>query len=138
MVRKSKKEGAAALTHLSRRERQIMEILFELGEASAEEVRRRLPSPPSYSAARALLARLEEKGAVKHAERQLRYVYSPAISRSRARRSAVSRLVDVFYEGSVARAVTGMVDLGEDDLSDEELEAIARRIAEARRKRGER
>lgn len=136
MTRAKKSGGTAALSQLSRRERQIMEILFELGEATAEEVRSRLPNPPSYSAARALLARLEDKGAVKHTERQLRYVYRPVISRSQARKSAVSRLVDVFFEGSVARAVTGMVDLGEDDLSDEELEALARRIAQARRRRG--
>jgi predicted transcriptional regulator len=135
----TRKTGASpSLAQLRRRERQIMEILLELGEATAEEVRKRLPSPPSYSTARALLARLEEKGAVRHTERDLRYVYSPAISLTQARKSAVSRLVDVFFEGSVAQAVTGMVDLGESDLSREELDALAERIAEARKRRGRR
>lgn len=132
----ARKPETNALSRLSRRERQIMEILLEAGEASAAEVRKRLPDPPSYSATRAMLARMEEKGAVRHIERDLKYVYSPAISRSQARKSAVSRLVDVFFEGSVARAVTGMVDQSEDNLSAEELDALARRIAEARKRRG--
>ena len=130
--------GKAALSELSRRERQIMEILLEMGEATAAEVLERLPSPPGYSAVRAMLARLEEKGAVRHTERELKYVYVPAISRSQARKSAVSRLVDVFFEGSVASAVTGMVDLAGEDLSEEELDALAERISEARRRKGSR
>ena len=132
----SKRSGNASLSQLSRRERQIMEILLELGEAPAAEVRRRLPDPPSYSAARAMLARLEEKGAITHIERDLKYVYRPAISRTRARKSAVTRLVEVFFEGSVAQAVTGMVDQSEDDLSEAELDALAARIAAARKRRG--
>ena len=121
---------------LSRRERQIMDVLIELGEATSAEVRSRLPDPPSYSAARAMLAKLEAKGHVRHVERDLRYVYLPAISRSAARTSAVSRLVNVFFGGSVAEAVTGMVDLTSEKLSDEDLDRIERAIEEAREQRG--
>ena len=113
-----------------------MEILLELSEAPAAEVRKRLPDPPSYSATRAMLARLEEKGAITHIERDLKYVYRPAISRTKPRKSAVTRLVEVFFEGSVAQAVTGMVDQSEDDLSEAELNDLAARIAAARKRRG--
>ena len=121
---------------LSRRERQIMDILLELGKATAGEVRARLPDPPSYSATRAMLAKLEDKGHIGHTERGPRYVYSPRISRSAARKSAVSRLVNVFFDHSLAGAVTGMLEMAADDLSDEELEQIAARIEEAKKKRG--
>lgn len=122
-------------TKLSRRERQIMDILFELGEATAEEVRVRLPDPPSSSAARAMLGKLEAKGQARHIERDLRFVYSPAVSRSRARKSAVSRLIRVFYDGSVAQAVDGMLDQQGARLSDEELDRLADAVAQARRRR---
>lgn len=123
------------LNQLSRRERQIMDILLELGEAPAEEVRTRLPDPPSYSAARAMLRKLEEKGMVRHREESLRYVYAPAISRDEARESAVSRLVRVFFDGSAARAVNALVDRSTSELSDEELDRLARTIDEARKRR---
>ena len=95
-----------------------------------------LPDPPSYSAARAMLAKLEAKGHVRHVERDLRYVYRPTISRSAARTSAVSRLIRVFFGGSVAQAVTGMVDMSGDRLSDEELDEIAEAVEQARRRQG--
>lgn len=123
------------LHQLSRRERQIMDILFELGEAPAEDVRSRLPDPPSYSAARAMLRKLEEKGAVHHREENLRYVYAPAISRDEARESAVARLVRVFFDGSTARAVNALVDLSAQELSEEELEHLSRTIEDARKRR---
>lgn len=123
------------LHQLSRRERQIMDILLELGEAPAEEVRTRLPDPPSYSAARAMLRKLEEKGMVRHREQDLRYVYAPAISREEARESAVSRLVRVFFDGSAARAVNALVDRSASELSDEELDDLARAIEDARKRR---
>lgn len=112
-----------------------MDILLELGEAPAEEVRTRLPDPPSYSAARAMLRKLEEKGMVRHREEGLRYVYAPAISRDEARESAVSRLVRVFFDGSAARAVNALVDRSASELSDEELDRLARTIDEARKRR---
>ena len=121
---------------LSRRERQVMDILLELGEATAKQVHRRLPDPPSYSAARALLTKLEEKGLVKHGERDLRYVYRPAVSREQERGSAVERLIRVFFGGSLARAVHGMVGVSAEDLTDEELDELEAAIARARERRG--
>ena len=122
---------------LSRRERQIMDILYELGEASAEDIRSRLPEPPSYSAARAMLAKLERKGQIRHQERGLRYIYRPVVSRQRARSVAVDRLVRVFFGGSLAEAVTGMVDLSGRDLSPEEIEELAERIESLRQEGSE-
>lgn len=124
------------LPELSRRERQIMDALLEAGEASAEEVRARLPEPPSNSAVRAMLARLEEKGLVAHAEKGLRYVYRPAISRQEAQRSAVSRLVRVFFDGSAAQAVTGLLGQAGAELDDAELDELAAAVEAARRRRG--
>jgi len=117
---------------LSRRERQIMDILFETGEAAAEEIRHRLPDPPSNSAVRAMLARLEAKGFVRHQAKELRYVYAPAVSRERVRRSAVRRLVDVFFEGSVAQTVTALVEMNE--LSEAERERLAALIRKGKRR----
>ena len=125
----------ALYDRLSRRERQIMDVLLERGQATAGEVRSRLPDPPSYSAVRAMLAKLEAKGHIRHRQRGPRYVYSPRISRGKARRSAVSRLVNVFFDRSMAGAVTGMLDMSADQLSDDELDQIAARIEDARRKR---
>ncbi len=124
-----------AAEQLSRRERQIMDILFELGEATAKEIHARLPDPPSYSAARAMLAKLEVKGQVRHTERGLRYIYRPTVSRRRAQTSAIRRLVRVFFGGSLTEAVTGMVDLSGRELSDEELEGLAAKIESLRRER---
>ncbi len=120
---------------LSRRERQIMDVLLELDQATAGEVRSRLPEPPSYSAVRAMLAKLENKGHIRHKESGPRYVYSPRISRGKVRRSAVSRLVNVFFDRSMAGAVTGMLDMSADQLSDDELDQIAAKIDEARTRR---
>ena len=125
----------ALYDQLSRRERQIMDVLLEHGQATAGEVRSRLPKAPSYSAVRAMLAKLEDKGHVHHEERGPRYVYSPRISRVKVRRSAVSRLVNVFFDRSVAGAVTGMLDMSADQLSDDELDQIAAKIEEARGRR---
>jgi predicted transcriptional regulator len=114
-------------SHLTRREREIMDALWELGdEASAEEIRERLPNPPGYSAIRALLARLEAKGAIRHKEKGLRYVYSPTTGRAAARRSALDRLVRVFFGGDAGEAVTAFLDA--EDWSAAELDQIAQRI----------
>ena len=119
---------------LPRREREIMDVLFELGvEASAEEIRERLTDPPSYSAVRAMLAKLEAKGAVKHKEKGLRYVYTPTIPRTAARRSALKRLVQVFFEGSAGQAMTAL--LNEEKWSEEELDELAKTIERARKER---
>lgn len=119
---------------LSRREREIMDILLERREATAQEVRERLPDPPSNSAARALLARLESKGAIRHIERNLRYVYIPVESRKQARKSALSRLVRVFYDGSLAAAVTGLMEQSDEGLSEKELDELEKAIKNARHK----
>lgn len=121
--------------NLSRRERQIMDILFQLKEASAEDVRAQLPDPPSYSAVRAMLAKLENKGCIDHQEKGLRYVYRPTVPRGQAQRSAVTRLVQVFYEGSLAQAVSGMLDARSDQLSADELDELAQLIEDAKKKR---
>jgi BlaI family transcriptional regulator, penicillinase repressor len=122
---------------LSRREREILEVIFAIGEeASAEEIRERLSSPPSYSAVRAMLAKLEAKGAVKHKEKGLRYVYSPTMPRGRARKSALRRLVDVFFDGSKEQAVTAL--LSDEKWSDDELDELAKQIERVRKERSER
>ena len=119
---------------LSRREREIMDVIFAIGgEASAEEIREKLTDPPSYSAVRAMLAKLEAKGAVRHREKGLKYVYSPTTGRKAARRSAMRRLVDVFFEGSKEQAVTAL--LSEEKWSEEELDQLAREIERAREER---
>ncbi len=123
------------LNELTRRERQIMDILLERGEASAEEVRSGLPDPPSNSAVRTLLGKLEEKGHIRHEEKGLRYVYSPAISQSAARESAVSRLVRVFFGGSAAQAVSGLLDHSAERLDDDELDRLAAAIEAERERR---
>ncbi len=119
---------------LSRREREIMDVLFSLSEeASAEQIRERLSDPPSYSAVRAMLAKLEAKGAVRHREKGLRYVYAPTTRRSTARRSALRKMVQVFFEGSAGQAAAAL--LREEQWSENELEHLAREIDRARKER---
>ena len=113
-----------------------MDILFALGEGTVEDVRTRLPDPPSYSAARALLGRLERKGFVDHGERDLKYVYHPVVSRHEARASATERLVEVFYDGSFAAAANGLLEQSVDQIGEEELDRLATLIERARRARG--
>jgi len=121
-------------TKLPRREREIMDVLFELGaEASAEEIRERLTDPPSYSAVRAMLAKLEAKGAVKHREKGLKYVYTPTLPRTAARRSALRQLVKVFFEGSAGQAMTAL--LNDEKWSEGELDELAKEIERARKER---
>jgi predicted transcriptional regulator len=118
---------------LSRREREIMDVLHREGELSAADIQKALPDPPGYSAVRALLRTLEEKGHVKHREQSLRYVYSPVVSPVQARRSAVRHLVDTFFQGSVEQAVSALLDVGDGKLDKPELDRIARMIAQARK-----
>ncbi len=119
---------------LSRREREILDVLFALGdEASAEQIRERLSDPPSYSAVRAMLAKLETKGAVKHREKGLRYIYSPTTRRSTARRSALRKMVQVFFEGSAGQAAAAL--LKEEQWSEDELDQLAQEIDRARKER---
>jgi predicted transcriptional regulator len=118
---------------LSRRERQIMDVLYELGRATAAEVRERLPDPPSYSAVRAMLRILEDKGHLRHEQDGPRYVFSPAVPREEARESALRRVVRTFFDGSAENAMSALLDLGVEDLDEEALRRLAQRIAEARK-----
>ena len=119
--------------NLSRRERQIMDILYQRGRAGASEIHEALPDAPTYSAVRAKLRVLEEKGHVRHEEESLRYVYVPTLARDTARRSALRHMVATFFEGSVEEAVAALLDLSSARLSREDLERIARLIEEARK-----
>jgi BlaI family transcriptional regulator, penicillinase repressor len=118
---------------LSRRERQIMDILFRQGRATVAQVREALPDAPGYSAVRALLRILEEKGHVRHEAEDLRYVYMPTAAREKAARSAVRRLVDTFFNGSAEKAVAALLDESAAQLSPGELDRLARLIEKARK-----
>jgi predicted transcriptional regulator len=119
---------------LSRRERQIMEIVYRKGSATAAEVHAELPAAPSYSAVRALLRVLEEKGHLRHRQEGPRYVFSPTVPRDRARRGALQRVLGTFFGGSVTDAVAALLDLESDRLDEEELQRLAALVAEARKK----
>lgn len=118
--------------HLSRRERQIMDVLYQLGEATAAEVLERLPDPPSYSAVRAMLRLLEEKGHLQHEQDGPRYVYKPTLAHDKAQRSALKHLVETFFEGSAEQAVAALLDLSKAKLSDDELNRLSRLIEQAK------
>jgi BlaI family penicillinase repressor len=121
---------------LTRREREIMDVLFGLGDrASAEDIRERLSDPPSYSAVRTMLSRLENKGYVRHFEEGLRYVYAPTKTRASAQRTAVENLVRVFFGGSPRQTVTAL--LKHESWSAEELENLSREIERVRTQREE-
>ena len=122
-----------AFTHLSRRERQIMDLLYQGGRLTAAEVHQRLPDAPSYSAVRALLRVLEQKGHVRHQEEGLRYVYLPRLTRDKAKRSALRHLVETFFDGSRGQAAAALLDGSAGDLSEKELERIAGLVEKARR-----
>jgi BlaI family penicillinase repressor len=119
---------------LSRREREIMDVLYALGDsADAEEIRQKLSDPPSYSAVRAMLAKLLVKGVIKHRAEGLRYVYSPVASRTSAQKKAVSQLMRVFFGGSASQAAAAL--LKQESWSDAELEALRKQIEQVRKKR---
>lgn len=117
---------------LSRRERQIMEALWAGGRLTAAEVQERLPEPPSYSAVRALLKILENKGHVRHVSVEGRYVFSPTLPREKARRSAVESLVTTFFEGSTEKAMAALLDRSE-RLDEAELDRLSSLIEKARK-----
>jgi len=119
---------------LSRRERQIMEVIYRRGSATVSEVRAELPDPPSYSAVRATLRILEEKGLLRHRQDGPRYVFRPTTPRGKARERALSQLLRTFFDDSPEEAVAALLDLSREDLSQDELDRIARLIDDARRK----
>lgn len=116
----------------SRRERQIMDAIYARGEATAAEVTAALPDAPSYSAVRALLRILEEKGALKHRADGPRYVYLPTEARERASRSALQKVLHTFFEGSLANAVAALVDAKDGKLPPEELKRLESIVKQAR------
>ena len=120
------------IDELSRRERQIMDVLHAKSQATAAEVLAALPSPPGYSAVRALLRILEEKGHVRHRRHGARYVYVPRMSPEIARRSALKRVVSTFFQGSVAQAMAALLETADTELSDTELTRLQQLIKKAR------
>ena len=123
----------ALASKLSRRERQIMDLLFQRGSATAAEVLEGMPDPPSYSAVRAMLRTLEEKGHVRHREEGPRYVYEPTVAREAARRSALAHMVQTFFDGSATQAVAALLDLEGRRLSRDEVDRLARLIDQSRK-----
>jgi predicted transcriptional regulator len=117
---------------LSRREREIMDIIYEMREASAQQVMERLPSPPSYSAVRALLRVLEQKGHLLHRQDGPRYVFAPRLAKDKARRNALAHLKRTFFDGSTADVVAALLDTSEDDLSENDLRKLSALIDKAR------
>lgn len=124
-----------ASTHrdLSRRERQILDILFKAGRASAAEVQSALADPPSYSAVRALLRILEDKGHVRHEQDGPRYVYAPTLPRNNAQRSALRHILQTFFNGSAEQAISALLDDQSTTLSTAELDRLAHLIDHARK-----
>lgn len=118
---------------LSRREREIMDVIYRRGRATAADVHADIPDPPGYSAVRALLRVLESKGHLRHVADGPRYVYSPTVPRERARDSALRQLVGTFFDGSTEAAVAALLDLSAAKLSDAELNRLAGLIAVAKK-----
>ena len=118
---------------LSRRERQIMDILYQRGKSSAAEVREAMPDAPSYSAVRAMLRVLEEKGHIKHQAEELRYVYVPTVPRDKAKKSAVKHMLDTFFNDSPEQIVAALLDVSSTRLTNEELDRMAQMIEKARK-----
>jgi len=118
---------------LSRRERQILDILYQRSQATAAEVQTALPEAPSYSAVRALLRILEEKGHVRHHQDGPRYVYLPTVARDNAKRSAMRHMLQTFFDGSAEQAISALLDEGATRFSSAELDRLARMIDTARK-----
>jgi predicted transcriptional regulator len=124
---------SSPLAELGRRERQIMEVVYRLGRASVAEVREHLPDPPSYSAVRAMLRVLEDKGHLRHEEEGPRYMYLPTVPRERASESALKHLVRTFFHGSAQAAMAALLDLSEDELSETDYDELSRLVERSRK-----
>jgi len=118
---------------LSRRERQILDILYQRGKSSASEVREAMSDAPSYSAVRALLRILEEKGHIRHQAEGLKYVYLPTVAAEKAKRSAVKHLLETFFKDSPEQVVAALLDVSSTRLTSEELDRMAQMIERAKR-----
>lgn len=119
--------------NLSRRERQIMDIIYELNEATVKQVLDRIPNPPSYSTIRALLRVLQEKGHLTHKQEGPRYIYSPILSRERARKNALKHLMKTFFDDSTEDVVAALLNISEDNLSEKDFRRITDLIKKARK-----
>ncbi len=118
---------------LSRRERQIMHVIYACGSATVREVMAGIPDPPSYSAVRAMLKILEEKGHLQHRQDGPRYVYLPVVPRDEASESALKQMLRTFFDGSTERVVAALLDMSSVDLTREELDRLAGLIEQARK-----
>jgi predicted transcriptional regulator len=121
-----------ALTNLSRRERQIMDAVYRLGRATATDVLAQIPEPPGYSAVRAMLRVLENKGHLRHVLEGKSYVYYPTLARTRASRSALQNMLRTFFDGSTEKAVAALLDMSRADMTDDEFARLSRLIDQAR------
>jgi len=121
-------------TELSKRERQIMDIIYRKKNATAKDVLASIPNPPSYSTVRKLLHILERKGFIKHVQNGLRYTYFPKIPHQGAMRSAIRQLVETYFDNSVEQAMTALIEYDAEDLSDEELERLIDLIEKKRQR----
>jgi len=110
-----------------------MDVLYQRGASTAAEVRQAMPNPPSYSAVRAMLRVLEDKGQVRHRAEDLRYVYEPTVAPEKAMRTAVKHLLATFFNHSTEQAVAALLDVSSTELTDEELDRMARLIADAKK-----
>ena len=119
--------------HLSRRERQIMDIVYSRGQATAADVQEGLPDPPGYSAVRAMLRLLEEKGYLKHEQDGPRYLFKPTLAREKARKSALKQMLETFFDGSTEQAVAALLNLSKSKLDKDELDRLSRMIETAKK-----
>ena len=122
-----------AQSRLSRRERQIMDALYRAGRATAADVQAGMPDPPSYSAVRTMLRILEEKGHVRHELDGPRYVYIPTVARDKAKRSALTHVVNTFFDGSAAQVMAALIETSPNELGDEELTRLRQLIDNAKK-----
>jgi BlaI family transcriptional regulator, penicillinase repressor len=125
----------AAASRLSRREREIMDVLYRAGRATAADVQAGIPDAPSYSAVRTMLRILEEKGHVRHESDGPRYVYIPTVTRDRAKRSALRHVVNTFFDGSASQVMAALFELAPRDLGDEEIARLRHLIDDAKQQR---
>ena len=123
----------SSIPHLSRRERQIMDALYQAGRSTAADIRAAIADPPSYSAVRTMLRILEDKGHVRHELDGTRYVYIPTVARDKAKRSALRHVVNTFFDGSASQVMAALFELSPRELDDEELARIRRMIDAARK-----
>ena len=124
-----------SLSNLARRERQIMDSIYARGQATVAEVLEDLPDPPTYSAIRAMLGKLERKGYLRHEEHGLRYVYIPTLAHKHASQTALERTVQTFFDGSATKAMAALLDMEALNISDEDMDRMGELI-EAAKKRG--